>query len=29
MIAIAGYYKFIKGVFARQDVVPFAREGGE
>jgi N6-L-threonylcarbamoyladenine synthase len=25
MIAIAGYYKFLKGEFAGQDVVPFAR----
>jgi N6-L-threonylcarbamoyladenine synthase len=25
MIAIAGYYKFLKGEFAGQDVIPFAR----
>ncbi len=25
MIAVAGYYKFLKGDFASQDVMPYAR----
>ena len=28
MIAIAGYFKYIKGDFASQDTVPFTRYGG-
>jgi N6-L-threonylcarbamoyladenine synthase len=27
MIAIAGYYKYLKGDFAAQDTVPFTRYG--
>jgi N6-L-threonylcarbamoyladenine synthase len=27
MIAIAGYYKYLKGEFARQDAIPYSRSG--
>jgi N6-L-threonylcarbamoyladenine synthase len=27
MIALAGYYKFQKGLFAPQDIIPMARTG--
>ena len=26
MVAVAGYFKFLKGEFASQDLVPYARQ---